>query len=58
MADKKEKVEEVVEEVEEEVIEEPSSHTEVVGRLYTDSEGRQYIWRLKSGMDVPMKVYL
>ena len=56
MADKKE--EKVEEEVEEEVVEEPSSHTEVVGRTYTDNKGRQYIWRLKPGMESPAKVYL
>jgi protocatechuate 3,4-dioxygenase beta subunit len=56
MANKKE--EKVEEEVVEEVVEEPSSHTEVVGRMYTDNEGRQYIWRLKPGMEAPAKVYL
>jgi protocatechuate 3,4-dioxygenase beta subunit len=55
MADKKE---EKVEKVEEEVVEKPSTHTEVVGRMYTDNKGRQYIWRLKPDMDAPLKVYL
>ena len=63
MADKKEKVkveEEVVEEVEEEVVEEVVDNTmneQSVGRIYTDGDG-DYIWRLRSGMDAPAKVYL